>query len=342
MDFPKPLIIEPLRLPHQQTFILLHGRGSSGHKFGPVLLETLIAPPGPLPPTDTSNHQVINRNTAASSLETNNDSTSPFTSNLTLATAFPNARFVFPTAARRRATIYKRAYTHQWFDNWKLDPPATYRENLQIDGLRETVAYLHEVLREEINLVPGGAENVVFGGLSQGCAAALVSLLLWEGDKLGAAVGMCGWLPFADRILEQINANTGDFAADAEDQMDEAEDDFDPFDRDDDDYGSARGVAFGTTAAAVSWLRDELQLNKVTLSDKTPIFQEIPIFLGHGIEDDRVSIILGRKASQCLAELKGRVCWNEYRGLGHWYSGDMLRSLVDFIYKEIAHVSGLS
>lgn len=219
MDFPKPLIIEPLQLPHQQTFILLHGRGSSGHKFGPILLETSIAPPEPLPPTNTRNHQVINRNTATLSLQTNSDSTSPSTGNLTLATAFPNARFVFPTAARRRATIYKRAYTHQWFDNWKLDPPATYREDLQIDGLRETVAYLHEVLREEINLVPGGARNIVFGGLSQGCAAALVSFLLWEGDKLGAAVGMCGWLPFADRMLEQVTGSMGNFAADAEDQI---------------------------------------------------------------------------------------------------------------------------
>lgn len=204
------------------------------------------------------------------------------------------------------------------------------------------MAYLHEVLREEINLVPGGARNIVFGGLSQGCAAALVSLLLWEGDKLGAAVGMCGWLPFADRMLEQVTGSMGNFAADAEDQINEAEDDFDPFDRDDDDRGSARGVALGTTAPAVSWLRDELQLERVTLSDKTPIFQGLPIFLGHGVEDDRVSIILGRRASQCLAELKGRVCWNEYKGLGHWYSGDMLRSLIDFIYKEMANLNSLS
>lgn len=43
MDYPKPLVIEPLRLLHEQTFILLHGRGSSGNKIGSVLLKTDIA-----------------------------------------------------------------------------------------------------------------------------------------------------------------------------------------------------------------------------------------------------------------------------------------------------------
>lgn len=95
------LKFEPIQLPHKQTFILLHGRGSTGDTFGPVLLETPIGPPKQHTPPAT---------------------TQPTS---TLRTLFPHARFVFPTAARRRATIYRRAYTHQWFNNWKLDPPAT-------------------------------------------------------------------------------------------------------------------------------------------------------------------------------------------------------------------------
>lgn len=306
MDYPRPFIVEPLQLPHKQTFILLHGRGSSGHKFGPLLLET---------PFTTANAPI-----------------SP-SQGLTLATAFPQARFVFPSAARRRATIYKRAYTHQWFDNWKLDPPATDREDLQVDGLRETVAYLHGLLRAEIELVPGGAGNVVFGGLSQGCAAALTALLLWEGDKLGAAVGMCGWLPFAESLLEQIEGDAHAGEADSGDSSD-------PFARDDehdehDGVDLDSGAVAGSPAAAVGWLRDELQLDERTvLSVETPVFQQTTVFLGHGVQDDRVSVALGRRASECLAGLKGTVCWNEYAGLGHWFSEDMLRDLVDFILEE--------
>lgn len=44
----------------------------------------------------------------------------------------------------------------------------------------------------------------VLGGLSQGCAAALVATLLWEGGRLGALVGMCGWLPYAARMSEEV------------------------------------------------------------------------------------------------------------------------------------------
>jgi predicted esterase len=99
--YPPPLIIQPRALPHKQTFILLHGRGSSGDKFGPVLLDTpiLTAPVssadggGTNPPDDQT-------------------TSSPPTVQ-TLATTFPHARFVFPTAARRRATVYNRARTHR-------------------------------------------------------------------------------------------------------------------------------------------------------------------------------------------------------------------------------------
>ena len=42
-DYPSPHIVPPRSLPRKQTFILLHGRGSSGDKFGPPLLDTPIS-----------------------------------------------------------------------------------------------------------------------------------------------------------------------------------------------------------------------------------------------------------------------------------------------------------
>ncbi|KAL2012175.1 hypothetical protein VTN00DRAFT_4893 [Thermoascus crustaceus] len=176
-NYPEPLIVPPLRS-HKQTFILLHGRGSNASKFGPELLSTEMPDPH------------------------NADKT------VTLATAFPHARFVFPTASRRRATVYNRSIITQWFDNWAHTPQeaetARQREGLQIDGLRETSAYLHGLLRREIGLLgEGGERNVILGGLSQGCAASLIALLLWDGKPLAAAVGMCGWLAFR-RQMEDV------------------------------------------------------------------------------------------------------------------------------------------
>lgn len=174
--------------------------------------------------------------------------------------------------------------------------------------------------------MPGGAANVVLGGLSQGCAASLVALLLWDGAPLAAAVGMCGWLPFAERLIEKTDGGGDNDARDDDDG-------FDPFTRDDDD-GLDGESASGPAATAVGCLKDELELIDDGSPGETLRFQDIPIFLGHGTEDDRVNVVLGRRANECLTTMGGDVSWNEYEGLGHWYSGPMLRDLVDFIYKQ--------
>jgi predicted esterase len=304
------LVIAPRSLPHKQTFILLHGRGSSGEKFGPALLETPI----PLPSSDST-------------------ATKSTTNVLTLASAFPHARFVFPTAARRRATVYGRAHTRQWFDNWKLDPPATDREELQVPGLGETTAYLHGLLRAEIAAVPGGrAADVVLGGLSQGCAAALV---LWEGEEpLGVFVGMCGWLPFAARLDEQLVLAGSDQDAvknRGEEEEDVDDDMFDPFERDD----PAEEAELDPPTRAVNWLKEEIQIFSAVPSSSTRRGPgATPVFLGHGVEDDRVSVVLGRHASACLSKMGTDASWREYEGLGHWYSGDMLRDMVEFVHAK--------
>ncbi|KAH7305291.1 Alpha/Beta hydrolase protein [Stachybotrys elegans] len=290
-DYPAPLIIPPLSLPHKQTFVLLHGRGSSGEEFGPTLLDT--------PFTCVSRLQPDFNNTTS------------------LAETFPHARFVFPTAARRRATIYRRSLTQQWFDNWKLDPPAAEREELQIPGLHETVLYLHDLLKHEIALVPDGAASIVFGGLSQGCAASLVALLLWQGDPFGGFIGMCGWLPFRQRLEEEMEASAVS-----------QEDDF--FDRDE-----AEEPIFDPAERATRWLRGQIDLPAISSTTPLLAFKQVPLFFGHGVLDDRVSVILGRDASKLLSKVGLSVFWNEYEELGHWYSRDMLRDIVAFLENNV-------
>ncbi|RAO68612.1 uncharacterized protein BHQ10_004624 [Talaromyces amestolkiae] len=271
--FPKPLVVGPLKQPLKQTLIWLHGRGSSGPEFGPDLLTHAINPNG----SDT------------------------------LVTRFPHAHFVFPSAPLSRAHVYNRSLTHQWFNNWKLDPPAQEREHLQVPGLQETTKYLHTLIAREIEMVPGGAGSVILGGLSQGCAAALVAALLWEGDDLGAVVGMCGWLPFAGRMQDVASTDEDDL-----------------FERDDNAEDKAQD-AFNT---AVEWLREELDIPARSKSD---MLKRTPVFLGHGVEDDGVDVWLGRKAASCLKDLGVDVCWKEYEQLAHWYSENMLGDLDAFL-----------
>ena len=295
--YPDPLIIPPLE-EHKATWIILHGRGSNAHKFGPELLAMKIPVYGSLPQ------------------------------------AFPHAKFIFPTASIRRATIYKRSPINQWFDNWSLQTP-TEREELQIDGLRETSAFIHDLLRKEIARV--GAKNVVIGGLSQGCAGSLISTLLWEGEPLAAVFGMCGWLPFRQH-MQDIAKGVGS-GEDIECDTD------DPFEQDG-EFLSCWSTIFLTLASsdqrvdaaqlspvkqAIRYLRDELELPNL---EESLAFQHTPVFLGHGTEDEKVPVELGREAASCFDALGGIVRWEEYEGLGHWYSADMLADVIKFVQEK--------
>ena len=306
--YPEVLVKAPQSGSHQQTFILLHGRGSNGTIFGPELLATPIPEFG------------------------------------NLAHAFPDAKFIFPTASKRRARIYERMRIHQWFDNWSLETPEKWQE-FQNDGLRETTEFIHRLLKKEIKAV--GASNVVLGGLSQGCAASLVALLLWEGEALAAGVGMCGWLPYRKAMAGLMRG---------EDEDEEDEDD--TFERDADDAdgdeqivkhgkgkerksGEAGGIMAATTRtdtlsiiAATDFLQKEIEFLGATTAAPSPAelrLQNIPLFLGHGTTDEKVPIDLGRSAASCLEAMHVDVQWEEYDGLGHWYSGEMLGDMVHFL-----------
>lgn len=297
-QYPEPLIIPPSQ-EHRHTLIVLHGRGSSASKFAPEFLAAEITRSGGLVET------------------------------------FPNARFLFPTASKRRAAVYNRSVINQWFDCWSLENPAE-RAELQIEGLRETTAYIHGLLEEEIALV--GARNVALWGLSQGCAAVLVSLLTWGGEPLAAAVGMCGWLPFRERLEETFR----DLAVSATNVNDE-----DPFSRSDEEYkcgveDSLSPVQYmedNPGKRAKLWrmktltsLSEELDV-PVTRPQYPMSFQRTPLFLGHGTEDEKIPFAFGRETARFLQSTMAMevVQWRQYDGLGHCYSKEMLSDIVLFV-----------
>ncbi|TVY13860.1 Acyl-protein thioesterase [Lachnellula arida] len=296
-QFPDPVIFLP-KQEHRQTFIILHGRGSTAEKFAPPILAT----------------------------------TTP--SGETLQTAFPHAKLIFLTASPNRATIYKRSLTHQWFDHWHMEEPGK-RQDLMRAGLRKSAGYVHGVLGREMEEV--GQGNVVLWGLSQGCAASLVALLTWGGGPFAAMVGMCGYLPFANHVEDIAKGGSAEDGDDlfGEDQGDD--DDDDPFcnsgDEEDDSDGFEKGrrVKQDLPLQAVTFLRDEIDME-----DKAGmVFQEIPVFMGHGTEDDKVPIELGREARTCLELLGADVKMVEYEGLEHWYSDEMLGDIFCFLREKL-------
>lgn len=277
----KSLIVPPRSTQHRQSIVALHGRGSNGETFGLELLATHLPGHGLLPDV------------------------------------LPETKFMFPTAPKRRAKIYKRKPIHQWFDNWSLESLETpmEKEELQFDGLRESTAVIHDLLPAEIALV--GAENVILWGLSQGCAASPVATLLWQEARFAATIGTCGWLPLRGRIQDVVNEHP-------------TADEDDPF-ASFNDTGEWKPQS--ATEKAVAYLRDELDLAPHTPSTS---HAKVPIFLGHGEEDDRVPIHLAREGNALLADTLGfEVEYREYAGLGHWYSGEMLRDILDLIHTRV-------
>jgi predicted esterase len=281
--FPEPVIIMP-QLEHKMSFIILHGRGSTAGVFAPPLLST-ITPSGE-----------------------------------TLQTAFPHAKLIFLTASRNRATIYKRSYTHQWFDHWHMEEP-TKRQDLMRAGLKKSCEYVHGVMKGETELV--GKENVVLWGLNQGCATSLNAFLTWDGKGFAAVVGMCGFLPFANHIKDIAGGNNSG-SGDEEEE--------DPFFHSDDEedaetFAEDNSVKDDPSTQAVTFLKEEIQIDNKT----GMVFREVPVFLGHGSEDEKVPIVNGREAKICLDLLWADVKMVEYEGLGHWYSDEMPGDIFAFL-----------
>jgi predicted esterase len=276
---PSPFVVQPTHK-HTQTFILLHGLGSNGEQFGVEFLETGI-------------------NSHAQKL----------------TDVFPGARFIFPTAKKRRSSAFGRATITQWFDIASLDDPSFKRET-QYNGLADSTEHLLKIIKAELGLIQPG--QIILGGLSHGCAMAL-SLMLGLDVALGGVVGMSGWLPFQRDIADLLCSHL--------DLYNESEEFFDTGERGEESNRDA--------------VEDILVLQREILSieckdtDKIKTCLSTPVFIGHGQADEKVKVSLGDDIVRTLQSLGMNVTWKKYQDQGHWYKiPDEIDDIIQFIEAE--------
>lgn len=253
-------VIEP-ESRHTHTVVLLHGRGSTGKEFADELFDTTLS------------------------------------GSKTLKQLLPGWRWVFPSSQRLWSATFQQDLP-AWFEAHSLTD-VTVRQDLQTGGIEESVHYLSSILVEEIERLDGHAENLVLGGISQGAAIGIWTLLYMAEHKwrLGGFVGASSWLPFAVDIKEL----------------------FYPFDEfisgppDDEDSGTPHEFV-------VRMLGGPRQ-NSPYFPEPLHALLDMPTFLGHGTDDAYVDISLGRQARDVLRCFGMTVEWKEYSGAeqeGHW------------------------
>ncbi|EFY90625.1 acyl-protein thioesterase 1,2, putative [Metarhizium acridum CQMa 102] len=230
--------------------------------------------------------------------------------NHTFQEALPHARFVFPTAPLSRASKYRRILMHQWYDgtgDW--EPEAR-------GGMQPSIEHIHGLIRSEIEVAGNDSKRIVLAGFSQGAAMAFVSSLLWDGDPLGAVVGLCGFMPLASHLLSILDDDG--FAPGADDVFE----------------ASQCADARTPHQKVLDELREEAELpGTQQISDFQ--FLSTPVFVGHGSADREVVVQHASQAGLLLQKLGLDVDFHIYEGLGHWYSASMLRDLVQFLATQL-------
>ncbi|KAK4177152.1 putative acyl-protein thioesterase 1 [Triangularia setosa] len=187
-----PLKTSQYEHPHTHTLIFLHGRGDKIPSFLAGLSAWESSPTTPPPSPGLSDQEP-----AA----------------LTLRTAFPTFRLVFPRAPLRIVAAVaaqgERLEWNQWFDVWNTNDFSD-NEELQAEGLKESVSGIREIIRQEAEKLGGRYDRIVLAGISMGGATSIHTLFNLE-KPIGAFLGFCCRCPFAGskKTLEEMRAVLG-------------------------------------------------------------------------------------------------------------------------------------
>lgn len=161
----------------------------------------------------------------------------------------------------------------------------------------------------------GDTGRIVLAGIGQGCAMALMSLMLWDGEPFGAMIGMCGFMPMCDNLTKTME-KSDKFLGQVPCQ-------------------GLSGTANGTAVQeAIDDLRDAANLSMSPWISRLAV-QSTPTFLGHGTVDQVVEIEHARKVAVLFGLMGNKPTFREYQGLGSRYSPAMLDHALSFITNKL-------
>jgi lysophospholipase II len=147
-----------------------------------------------------------------------------------------------------------------------------------MEGLTESVSFILEVIRQEMDIIGAGPNRIILGGISQSCATAIYALF-YSHERLGEFVGFCSWLPFEQKVSMIASRRTG------------------------------------ALLEIRKLLQPSPDISTLEINS-TPL--RSPVFLTHSVGDPVVSIRNGQKLSTDLESLGTGVEWHSYDNDLHW------------------------
>lgn len=150
---------------------------------------------------------------------------------------------------------------------------------------------------------------------------ALMCLLLWDGEPLGATVGMCGFMPLTASLMSTLSGS----------HHEDPNDDGIIFGEEDGVFDDLPSIETKTPLQeAMEDLCEEAELEPVSSTIPYP-FLSTPIFMGHGAKDQEVDVSHGQKTGALLEKMAASVSFHIYPELGHCHSPEMLQDVVLFL-----------
>ncbi|KAJ4297467.1 hypothetical protein N0V90_005358 [Kalmusia sp. IMI 367209] len=275
MDTLQPYVVDPPEgIVHTHTIILLHGRGSTAKEFATDLF----------------------------SLKTS-------TSHKSLRDSFPSVWWVFPDAGQRWCTAFKEARS-AWFDTVSLDH-LDQRQDLQIPGLRDSIAVVKDIIESEVDKLNGDANRIALGGFSQGSAVALWSLFTGVVEakrSIGAFMGLSAWMPFTKEAMVLVSSDSDLMVYERFRNLQE---------------GFAKLVGFESNI----------------LGRGLCTCPEIPVYLGHGTDDALINIENCYCLSTIFTAVGAIIEVKEYTGAdreGHWVKDpEQIDDIAEFLRRVL-------
>lgn len=198
-----------------------------------------------------------------------------------LMDSFPSLRWVFPEAPLRSVAAFPLDRIHQWFDVWNVSD-LMEREDLQAEGLRESVNAIRRLIHSEAVTLGGRYDRIVLAGISQGAATSVHTLLNLRVPsessprRLAALMTFSARMPFPGRNLTETRAVLG---------LDDIPSQSDGSDGDGDG----------------------------------DVLRNTPVLMEHCANDNIVPLKLGENLRETLRNFGMDVSWHDYPDGGHWF-----------------------